>query len=241
MIIAVLQKLLPKTVFKINSPINGEICVIEQFGKRKIVVEKLTQSGPVMEEIWAKIIPVMLKSFQHPRILKQVQDDDEKIKILILGLGGGSIIKVLSKCFPKAKMTTVDYDPIMVGLGKKYLELKESENLEIIIEDASVFLQKNDELFDLIFVDLFSGETIPKKTQTKLFLRKIKEKSTKNGLIVFNRPYYQNHISEAKVFLDKLKKIFDDVNSKKILTNLIIFCKKKPSFAFRATAGLKKL
>ena len=56
MIIAVLKKLLPKTIEKVNSPKNGEIFVIEQFGKRKIVVSKLTQSGPVMEEIWRETI-----------------------------------------------------------------------------------------------------------------------------------------------------------------------------------------
>lgn len=87
-------------------------------------------------------------------------------------------------------------------------------------------VQNDENFFDLIFVDLFSGDVIPKKTETEIFLRRIKEKLTKNGLVVFNRHYYQNHISEAKIFLDKLKKIFNDVSSKKILTNLLVFCRK---------------
>ena len=53
-----------------------------------------------------------------------------------------------------------------------------------------------------------------------------REKLKEFGLVVFNRHYYQNHIFEASIFLDKLKKIFNDVDSKKILTNLIIFCRK---------------
>lgn len=221
MIIAVLKKLLPKTIFKINSPKNGEISVVEQFGRRKIVVGKLTQSGPVMEEIWRETIKY-LRCYSR----ESGNPDNKKLNILILGLGGGSIIKIINKFFPTAKITAVDYDPIMVELGKKYLGFKESENLKIIIEDAEVFLQNDEELFDLIFVDLFSGDTIPKKTETEIFLRRIKEKLKEFGLVVFNRHYYQNHISEANIFLDKLKKIFNDVSSKKILTNLLIFARR---------------
>ena len=158
--------------------------------------------------------------------MSQVGDDKKNIKILVLGLGGGSIIKVFRKYFSNSKITAVDYDPIMVKLGKKYLGLTNDSNMKIVIDDAVNFINKTKQQFDLIFVDLFSGEKIPDFCGSEFFLRKTKEKLKEFGLVVFNRHYYQNHISEANIFLDKLKKIFNDVSSKKILTNLLIFARR---------------
>jgi len=205
----VLQKFFPKTLVKISSPINGEISVVEQWGRRKIVVSGLTQSGPLAEEVWERGIKLLLQRRAG--------------SILILGLGGGSLVKLLNKYFPQAKIIGVEIDPLMVELGQQYLELLKAKNLKIIIDDAMNFVKKTNEKFDLIFFDLYIGDKIPKNYQTIIFLNFLKKLLRENGMIVFNCLYFKNHISEAKVFLDKLREIFDDVNCKKVLTNLLIF------------------
>lgn len=213
MFIPVLTKFLPKTLVKISSPINGEISVIEQWGRRKIVVGGLTQSGPLAEKIWDSGIKNLSSIIHHPS------------SILILGLGGGSLAKLLNKYFPKAKIIGVEIDPIMIDLGKKYLELDKIKNLKIIIDDATAYLPSaihHKLKFDLVFVDLYVGDKVPKNCQTKIFLKNLKQILQENGLIVFNRLYHKNHIFEAKIFLDKLKKIFNDLANKKVLTNLLI-------------------
>ena len=63
------------------------------------------------------------------------KSDDIK-KILVLGLGAGSIVKVINKYFPKSKITAVEIDPMMVEIGKKHFDLEKARNLEIIIGDA---------------------------------------------------------------------------------------------------------
>lgn len=218
MIIPVLTKLFPKTLEKINSPINGEISVVEQFGKRKIIVGGLTQSGPMAEEVWKEGI-------------KEIKE--QYLKILILGLGGGSLVKLINQYFPQAKIIGVEIDPLMISLGRKYLDLKKAKNLEIIIDDASNFIRRKAlliektkerrSLFDLIFVDLYLGNNVPENCQNKLFLQNLKKILRKNGMVVFNRLYYKNHIFEAKIFLDKLGEMFNDFNCKRVLTNLFIY------------------
>ncbi|MBI4999402.1 methyltransferase domain-containing protein [Candidatus Gottesmanbacteria bacterium] len=157
-------------------------------------------------------------------------------RVLILGLGGGSLVKLLNKqsfssnqYFPKAKITGVEIDPLMIELGKKYLEMEKIKNLKIVIGDAEKFIEKiatrDGEFFDLIFVDVYCGDQVPKNCETEFFLQNLKKILTQNGMIVFNRLYFKNHIFEAKNFLDKLKKIFNDLANKKVLTNLLIFAK----------------
>lgn len=231
---SVLTKFLPKTLIKINSSINGEISVIEQLGKRKIVVGGLTQSGPMVQEVWDEAIKQLNTKYIIPNT------------ILILGLGGGSLVKLLNKKFDNAKIIGVEIDPLMIDLGKKYLELEKAKNLKIVISDANRYISQyssnkrrerevsdgssrtlfsNNNLFDLILVDLYQGDKVPKFLENKLFLKNIKKILTKNGIVVFNRLCYKNHIFEAEIFLDKLRKIFNDLICKNVLTNLIIFCR----------------
>ncbi len=215
---SVLTKFFPKTLAKINSPINGEISVIEQFGQRKIVIGGLTQSGPMAEEVWERGIKKLIK--------KNIHRDLNESNILILGLGGGSLVKLLTKYFPGAKITGVEIDPIMIDLGKKYLELLKFKNLKIKIIDANEFSKKTKDKFDLIFVDSYIGDKVPETLQTEMFLNNLKKILKNKGMIVFNRLYYKNHIFEAKIFLDKLKKIFNDLDGENIFTNLLIYAVK---------------
>src|SRR3989338_7700264 len=84
----------------------------------------LTQSGGIVEIIWKKT-------------LKKVKSEEGKVKsALILGLGGGTVAKLIRKNWPEAKITGVDIDPVMIELGKKYLHLDESQ-VKIKIQDAT--------------------------------------------------------------------------------------------------------
>lgn len=214
MIIPVLKKFLPQTLVKISSPINGEISVVEQFGRRKILIANLTQSGPMVEKIWEPII-------------KKIAKDENKIaEVLILGLGGGSLVKLANNYFKKIKITGLEIDPIIIDLGKKYFYLESFSNLKIKNESADLFLNKNKLKFDLIFVDLYLGDKVPKNCESEIFLENLKKSLTNNGMIVFNRLYYKNHIFEAKKFLDKLRKIFHYLSCRKYLTNFFILVKK---------------
>ena len=214
-----LPSLLPKTIFKTNSPINGEISVIELYGRNKIVVGGLTQSGPIAEEIWGKAI----NKYQITNFKLQISN------ILVLGVGGGSLIKLLNQSYPQAKIVGVEIDPIMINLGKQYLGLDTAKNLEIIINDAYNYLQsaiRHKLTYDLIFIDMYLGDKIPDRCQSEEFLQNLKKIMAKNGIVFFNRLYYKNHISEAEIFLDKIKKIFNYFNAIKIFANLFIYAVK---------------
>lgn len=212
----VLPKLFPKILESKISPINGEIKVIQQFGQRKIVVGGLTQSGPVAEDVWRS-------GLQHINMLTCCKSTIETV--LILGLGGGSLAKLINEYFPRVKIVGVEIDPIMIELGRKYLDLGKIKNLNVKVCDAHDFVKKTKQEFGLVFVDLYVGDKIPESCQTASFLENLRRIVKKDGVIVFNRLYYKNHIFEAKIFLDKLKKMWDFVSYKRVLTNLLIFAK----------------
>jgi spermidine synthase len=107
--------------------------------------------------------------------------------ILILGVAGGSVIKTLiNEINYKGKITGVEIDSEIIGIANKYFNLDKIKNLEIIIEDASVFVKKSDQKFDLIVIDIFQDNFMPFFLFDEDFVISTTKILSKNGFIIFN-------------------------------------------------------
>ena len=83
-------------------------------------------------------------------------------EILILGMGGGSVIKTLQNDFDyQHKITAVEIDPVIIKIADEEFDVKEGENLSIICDDAELFMQLNTKKFDLIIIDLYIDTKVP--------------------------------------------------------------------------------
>jgi spermidine synthase len=190
-----------------KSKFNGNLRVVKSFGLGTYIqAEGLTQSGGVVEGIWKQT-------------LRQVKDKRREIKnVLILGLGGGTVAKLIRKFWPEAKITGVDIDPMIVELGQKYLGLDEVD-VDIKIQDAAKPIPDK---FDLVIVDLYRGDQFPKEFEDEKFLKSL----TKNKLVVFNRLYYKDKKLLAEEFGKKLQKFFRNVEYFYPEANLMFLCSK---------------
>lgn len=191
-----------------KSNFNGNLRVVKSFGLGTYIqANGLTQSGGVVESIWKSTLKRI--AYREKRIVKNC---------LILGLGGGTVAKLIRKLWPDVKITGVEIDPVMVELGKKYLELDKSD-VDIKIADASnsaLYAKR----YDLVVVDLYQGDKFPKKFEDENFL----EKLTRNKLVIFNRLYYGDKRPEAVKFGLKLQKIFKKVEYYYPEANLMLLC-----------------
>jgi spermidine synthase len=75
-------------------------------------------------------------------------------KVLMLGLGGGTVLKQLRYFLPDADFTAIEIDGEMIRLARKYMELDQL-NVTVLHEDAFEFLQKSSEKYDVIIDDLY--------------------------------------------------------------------------------------
>lgn len=81
-------------------------------------------------------------------------------RILVLGLGGGSIARLARALAPKAEIKGIELDAEVVRLSRKHLEL-DDVGIDIEIADASVWLEdhaKDATRYDVILEDIFIGE-----------------------------------------------------------------------------------
>ncbi|KKQ77292.1 MAG: hypothetical protein UT00_C0015G0003 [Parcubacteria group bacterium GW2011_GWA1_38_7] len=191
-----------KVIEERNSEYNGNLRVISTWGMGTYIqADGLTQSGGIVNTIWQSTL----------RKLKKESINN----CLILGLGGGTVVKLILKYWPKARITGVDIDQVIINLGKKYLDLKK---VKIIIKDAYIF--KNEINYDLLIVDLYKGDKFPKKFETLKFLKTL----TKNKIVIFNRLYYKDKKEEANKFEVKLHKVFSKVDKYFPPVNIMFIC-----------------
>jgi len=109
-------------------------------------------------------------------------------KILMLGLGGGSISNFLHHRFPKARLDVVEVDPKVIKLCKKFFYLREAENYQLHAMDARIFVQnqRGKNSYDLILLDVFKSGSIPYHLKTKEFYRQLVDILSPEGVVASN-------------------------------------------------------
>lgn len=194
-----------------KSKYNGNLRVVKSFGLGTYIQsDGLTQSGGVVETIWKQTI-------------KKIYNSKFKINnCLILGLGGGTVVKIIHRNWSQAKITGVDIDPEIVELGTRYLALDTSKTRVVIQNAYDYCLVPN--AYDLIVVDLYNGDEFPKKFESEYFIRLVSNNLAMSGVVVFNRLYYKDKKVLAEKFGKKLKKVFMNVESFRPVSNIMYIC-----------------
>ena len=107
--------------------------------------------------------------------------------ILLLGLGGGSVIETLLNDFKyKDHITALDIDPVIIEISQKEFNISETENLKIICDDAIHYMNNNSEVFDLIIIDIFIDTEVPSPFLKTSFWNQIVKANSSKGSILFN-------------------------------------------------------
>jgi spermidine synthase len=107
-------------------------------------------------------------------------------RALMIGLGGGNFTTLLRRHFPELYIDAVEIDPVVVQAAKGYFGVKEDQKFRIYVEDGAKFIQETRTIYDLIFIDAYSGEGIPKVLSSTSFFDAVKEKVSANGTIILN-------------------------------------------------------
>ncbi len=147
-----------------------------------VLHSQYNKNTPINGAIWDLLL---LPGFLAPRSPK---------RILVLGLGGGTIVHLLRRFFPESHITCVELDREHITIAKQFF-LIPTENVKVVHADAYDFLkdathkQKGEkQKFDWIIDDVFqhlTGE--PKRVKavsgmTTMYLSCLQ----KNGLLSIN-------------------------------------------------------
>ena len=106
--------------------------------------------------------------------------------ILEIGLGGGRTSWYLHKTLPNTLITTVELDPGVISLAKKYFGIREENNFNMVVRDGRIYLARNADKYDVILIDAYRGPFVPFHLLTKEFYSLVKNKLKPGGVTVQN-------------------------------------------------------
>ncbi|HEX3504964.1 MAG TPA: fused MFS/spermidine synthase [Xanthobacteraceae bacterium] len=126
-----------------------------------------------------RIVPVALT---YP----PAADVSATMRILMIGMGAGSILTYLGRAMPDAQIDVVELDPDVIAAGKEYFGLRENDKVNFIDSDGRVYLNRHNKTYDLILLDAFRELGIPFHLLTKEFYELVKAHLAPGGAVASN-------------------------------------------------------
>ncbi len=202
----------PKVIYETESKYNGNIKVVEFGDVRRLVVDNISQSisphSPHTHKLyWGKMLHLLKENFTHLN------------EVLLLGLGGATLVHLIHQEFPDVTTTSVEIDQTMVDIANNYFNLSAVANNRVIVDDAlrvviepsSFDVRENQ--FNVVIVDIYVGEKYPDLGKTGNFIGNLKKLVAPEGMIIFNRIYREHHQEDVNIFIEYVSEFFSDVKS----------------------------
>jgi spermidine synthase len=126
-------------------------------------------------------------SFRYPNYLHLVMAAKPDAKrVLVVGLGGGTLIKRMLRDYPDVKIDVVEIDPEVVSVARRMFELPTDPRLRVITEDGRRFIKSSKDTYDIIVMDAYYADALPFHLTTEEFFRQVKARLAPGGVLAYN-------------------------------------------------------
>jgi len=106
--------------------------------------------------------------------------------MLIVGLGGGTLPRFFHSHFPEMMIDVVEIDPGVVDVAREYCGFAEDARMRVYVADGRDFIEASRGGYDVIILDSFDADVIPRHLATLEFLRRVQNALAPSGIIVAN-------------------------------------------------------
>lgn len=134
----------------------------------------------------------------------------QPLKVLCVGLGGGSIPRFFLHYFPHLKLDIVEIREAVVDVARDYFFLPEDERMRIFVEDGLEFIQgKIPEAYDIILIDAYDKSGMSMSLVDQVFFSHCQRLLTSGGVFAINmwsepRSIYRKTMKLMKRFFPEL-------------------------------------
>lgn len=108
-------------------------------------------------------------------------------RVLVLGLGGGTVARLAREAWPQAELHGVELDPTLLARTWERFGLGEL-GLQTHVGDARAWLRRLPGSWDLILVDVSVGATPPVHLSSQEFMRELHQRLSPGGLVAVYAP-----------------------------------------------------
>jgi len=150
-------------------------------------------------------------------------------KVLILGLGLGSVPQMLEQNFKQHfEYHAVEIDHKIIRLANKFVLVELRSPIQVFETDALHYVKLCQEKYDMIIMDVFDNDKVPVQFETKEFLDDLKDLLSSDGFILYNRLNLSedDHDKTTNFFNDVFRKNFPEASCSAIEGNYMLNSRK---------------
>jgi spermidine synthase len=127
-------------------------------------------------------------------------------RVVLIGLGGGSLIKFCHQRLPGAQLTAVELDPDVIAWRDAFMLPPDGPRLEVLQADGADYLARVEKGIDALLVDAFDKTGFAPSLANREFFEAAFAKLSGNGVLVINlageKESYAGLIGEAMHVFD---------------------------------------
>jgi spermidine synthase len=156
------------------------VTVTESEGERHLRFDRSHQSAVSIADPYTSSI--RYPDYMHLALALKPDPD----RVLVLGLGGGSITKRFWRDYPGVLVDTVEIDPVVVDVAYRYFWLPEDARMRVFVEDARRYVQRTGETYDIVVVDAYYSDSLPYHLVTEEFFHEVEAVMAPDGVLAYN-------------------------------------------------------
>lgn len=137
--------------------------------------------------------------------------DESPKRILIIGLGGGTLPLALNELYPDSIIDVVEIDPAVVSVARSHFNFLPTDKVTTHTLDARVFTKRlklnltDQSKYNLILLDAFNGEYIPEHLLTQEYFKETAALLAPGGIVAANtfaisKLYHHESVTFESVF-----------------------------------------
>jgi len=107
-------------------------------------------------------------------------------RIVLIGLGGGSLIKFCYYRLPGTQLTAVELDPEVIAFRDTFMLPPDDDRLQILQADGAEYLETTEKGIDVLLVDAFDKTGFAPSLANRDFFENAYAKLSGNGVLVIN-------------------------------------------------------
>lgn len=107
-------------------------------------------------------------------------------RVLVIGLGGGAVTKRYWHDYPDMKVDSVEIDPGVVDVARRYFGLPQDPRLRVFVQDGRRYITTTRETYDIIVLDAYYADSLPFHLTTQEFFGEVKSRLNPGGVVVYN-------------------------------------------------------
>ena len=182
------------------------------------------KSSKTQQSCFLKSNPQQLVFNYTKLLMASLLLNPEPKRILIVGLGGGTMSNTLTELYPNSQIDNIEIDPAVVNVARDYFGFVENKNIATYIQDGRIFIKRallKKQSYDWIILDAFNGDYIPEHLLTQEFLQEAKDLLSENGILSANTfslsELYAHESATYKAVFGDFYQVRNKANSNRII------------------------